>query len=227
MPLASVGALGIVRRLAFFGATRAIWSDHLFRSSLFLRRDVPSSPWSCLDPGMRLTSPRLANERKAHRSQRIIGSVVSLVLEFGCNDWFPRGFRAIRGLSSLTAGWHALSPRRAWASAPGETYAEAGPRPSRTQGVPPRRSTSPRKHRPEGLRAPSGGHHPQRQPIGVPGDLHGPGVGWWHITPDPGSSPKFGSYSASPACRWNRGCNSACRPNRLRLDRNRCPKSRS
>ena len=32
----------------------------------------------------------------------IIGSAVSFVLEFGCNDWFPRGFRTIGGLSYLT-----------------------------------------------------------------------------------------------------------------------------
>jgi hypothetical protein len=32
----------------------------------------------------------------------IIGSAVSFVLEFGCNSWFPRGFRTIGGLSCLT-----------------------------------------------------------------------------------------------------------------------------
>jgi len=75
MLLASVDALGFGRcswlrsarlasfgALAFSGATRAIRRDLLFRSSLFLRRGVPSSPWSRLDPGMVLTSPRLAKE---------------------------------------------------------------------------------------------------------------------------------------------------------------------
>ena len=102
MLLASVGALGIVRRLAFFGSTYAIRRDLHFRSSLFLRRGVSSSPWSRLDPGMVLTSPRLDKERKAPRSKMIIGSAESFVLEFGCNYWFPRGIRTIGGLTYLT-----------------------------------------------------------------------------------------------------------------------------
>ena len=95
MLLAAVGTLGIVRRTRFLRRDSCHSARPALSEQPLSSAQRTSFPWSRLEPGMVLTSLRLAKKRKDHRSQRIIGAALSFVLEFGWNSWFSRGFSGV------------------------------------------------------------------------------------------------------------------------------------